>query len=85
MSSQPITTEEVAALVGEVVGDPAGTEIDPGEPLTATFPGLDSMAILELIVDLEGHYGIAIEDEDVTAETFDSLATLTEFLRRKRG
>lgn len=86
MNAEPVTPEDVAAVVREVLGDPGGsTELDPEAPLTAVFPELDSLAILELIVDLERRFEISVEDEDVTAATFDSLASLTELVRAKRG
>lgn len=85
MNADPVTPEDVAAVVREVLGDPSTGELDHSAPLTAVFPELDSLAILELIVDLERRFEISVEDEDVTAETFDSLASLTEFVRAKRG
>jgi len=85
MNAETVTVEAVAAIVCEVLGTPGPSELDPGAPLTAVFPELDSLAILELIVDLERRFEISVEDEDVTAETFDSLASLTEFVRAKRG
>ena len=41
------------------------------------------MAVLELVLDLERQFGIAIEGEDVTAEVFETLATLTVFVNSK--
>ena len=38
------------------------------------------MAVLELIVELERRFGITVEDEDVTAEAFETLESLTEFV-----
>ena len=38
------------------------------------------MAVLELIVVLEQRFGITVEDEHVTAEAFETLASLTEFV-----
>jgi len=85
MSADAVTVEDVAVVVREVLGDPGTAELDPSAPLTAVFPELDSLAILALIVDLERRFEISVEDEDVTAATFDSLASLTEFVRARRG
>ena len=57
--------------------------LEADTPLFGALPELDSMAVLELIVDLEGRFGITVEDEDVTAEVFETLASLTEFVRSK--
>ena len=41
------------------------------------------MAVLELVLALEQRFGIAIEGEDVTADVFESLETLTAFVDDK--
>lgn len=85
MSADAVTVEAVEAVVREVLGSPGEAGVDPEAPLASAFPELDSLAILELIVDLEKRFGIEVEDEDVTAEAFDSLASLTAFVRSKSG
>lgn len=52
-------------------------------PLLGSLPELDSMAVLELVLALEQRFGIAIEGEDVTADVFESLETLTAFVDDK--
>ena len=56
--------------------------IDADTSLTA-IPELDSLAILELVVELERHFGITVEDEDVTAEVFDTIGTLAAYVAAK--
>jgi acyl carrier protein len=51
-------------------------------PLTS-IPELDSLAILELVVELERHFAITVEDEDVTAEVFDSIGSLAAYVDAK--
>jgi len=85
MSADAVTVEAVEAVVREILGNPGEAGVDPEAPLASVFPELDSLAILELIVDLEKRFGIEVEDEDVTAEAFDSLASLTELVRSKSG
>ena len=38
------------------------------------------MAVVELVLALEERFGIEIDDEDVTAEVFETLASLTAFV-----
>ena len=52
-------------------------------PLLGSLPELDSMAVLELVLALEQRFGIVIEGEDVTADVFESLGTLTAFVDDK--
>ena len=61
----------------------APTRSTPATPLLGALPELDSMAVLELIVELERRFGITVEDDDVTADVFETLASLTEFVDGK--
>jgi acyl carrier protein len=44
---------------------------------------LDSIAVLELIVELERRFGIAVENEDVTADAFETIESLAEFVNAR--
>ena len=56
--------------------------MDAGTPLFGSLPELDSMAVLELLLALEDRFGITIDGEDVTAESFETLGSLTELVER---
>jgi acyl carrier protein len=79
-----ITIDEVKTVVVETLGveDRADT-IDAATPLLGSLPELDSMAVLELVMALEERFGITIEGEDVTADVFETLATLAAFVDTK--
>jgi acyl carrier protein len=82
--STTVTFEAVKAVVVETLGveDRADT-LDAATPLLGSLPELDSMAVLELVLELEQRFGIVIEGEDVTAEMFETLASLTAFVDDK--
>jgi acyl carrier protein len=44
---------------------------------------LDSMAVNSLIVALEENFGFAFEDEDLSAESFETVESLAELVKRK--
>jgi acyl carrier protein len=79
-----IDIDAVKAVVVETLGveDRADT-IDATTPLLDSLPELDSMATLELVLELEQRFGITIEGEDVTAEIFETLGTLAVFVGDK--
>lgn len=58
-------------------------EFEADTLLMGHLPELDSMAIANLIAALEDDFNITIEDDDVSAETFESVGSLTEFVRSK--
>ncbi|GAB2988679.1 acyl carrier protein [Nocardioides montaniterrae] len=71
MSDQP-TDDRLAALIGEVVGRPAD-EIGPGQVLGEI--GVDSLAMIEVLLGIEQAFAVRVEDDDVAAlSTYDALA-----------
>ena len=78
------TTDDVKAVLVSVLGieDRADT-IDTGTELLGSLPELDSMAVLELVAALEERFGVTIDDDDVTAEAFETLGSLTGLVAGK--
>jgi acyl carrier protein len=56
-------------------------DIDPDAPLFGDGLGLDSIDALELIVLLEKHYGIKIQNPADGKKIFESVRTLAEFIK----
>ncbi|CDG83297.1 acyl carrier protein [Janthinobacterium agaricidamnosum] len=57
--------------------------LDAETPLLGSIPELDSMAVVNVITALEGHFGIAVADDEIHARHFSTVATLAEFVREK--
>ena len=79
---------EVEQEVKDVLVKTLGVEdradsIDSSTPLLGSLPELDSMAVLELVAALEQRFGITVDDDDVTAEIFETLGALTAFVQEK--
>lgn len=55
--------------------------IDPDAPLIGAGLGLDSVDMLELVVELEKEFGLVEEDLDFPREAFASVRTLARFLQ----
>jgi acyl carrier protein len=55
-------------------------DIKPDAPLFGEGLGLDSIDALELIVLLEKHYGIKIEDPKDGKTIFQSIKTMAEYI-----
>ena len=53
--------------------------------LLGDLPELDSMAVLTVITGLEEHFGIVIEDDEISAESFESVGNLVSLVRDKLG
>jgi acyl carrier protein len=62
---------------------PAGQALQADSPLLGSLPELDSMAVVTLIGALEEHFGIMIDDDDISASTFETLGSLAAFVSAK--
>ena len=79
-----IDIDAVKAVVVETLGvEDRADAIDTSTPLFGFLPELDSMAVLELVLELEQRFCITIEGEDVTADVFESLGSLAAFVDSK--
>lgn len=77
-------TDEVKAVLVETLGvEDRAAAIDASTPLLGSLPELDSMAVLELVAALEQRFGITVDDDDVTAEIFETLGALAAFVQEK--
>jgi acyl carrier protein len=80
-----IDIDAVKAVVVETLGvEDRADAIDASTPLFGALPELDSMAVLELVLELEQRFDIEIDGEDVTAEAFETLASLAAFVADKQ-
>ena len=81
-----VTVDDVKAVVVETLGvEDRADGIDATTPLLGSLPELDSMAVLELVLELEQRFGITIDGEDVTSDVFETLASLTALVDDKLG
>ncbi|MDF1577723.1 MAG: phosphopantetheine-binding protein [Desulfurivibrionaceae bacterium] len=62
--------------------EPAGIEDDA--PLFEEGLGLDSLDAVELVVLVQKHFGVQIEDMDEGQAAFKSINTLAEFIDARR-
>lgn len=69
--------EDVLQLNGRV------RQFDRSTVLLGEVPEFDSMAVVTLVTQLEERFGIMVDDEEISAETFESVGTLTDFVDRK--
>ncbi|MCA1855850.1 acyl carrier protein [Massilia oculi] len=75
---------EVKNVVIDVLNlGPAGQALEADSPLLGSLPELDSMAVVSLIGALEEQFGIAIDDDDISASTFATLGSLADFVAAK--
>lgn len=78
------SVEEIRQVVGEVLQlGPRADEMSADTALLGNIPEFDSMAVVSVITTLEEQYGIVVEDDDISAETFETLGHLVAFVNKK--
>jgi acyl carrier protein len=46
---------------------------------------IDSLSMVDLIAHLEKTYGIAVDEDDMVPENFDSVEAIAGYVRQKQG
>ena len=64
------------------LGDRAA-RLTPGSPLLGGLAEFDSMAVVTVVTMIEDEYGIAIDDDDLSADVFATVGSLVEFVSQK--
>ena len=77
-----IEGEIIAVLSARI---PAGTEISPNAKIARDL-GLDSVAIMDFVMDIEDHFDISLPlDRVAEVETVEDLSRAVEALLKDRG
>jgi acyl carrier protein len=58
---------------------------DESTALFGSIPEFDSMAVVTVVTGLEEEFDIEIDDDDITAEIFETVGSLSRFVSAKLG
>lgn len=73
----------VKDILIEVLQMPADTEFDTDTPLLGAIPEFDSMAVVSVLTAVEENLGIVVDDDEISAETFETFGSLCSFVEEK--
>jgi len=78
------SVEDVRQVVGSVL-QMGNREAAMGRDtaLLGNIPEFDSMAVVSVVTALEERFGIVVEDDDISAETFETLGSLVDFVNAR--
>jgi len=57
--------------------------LTPSAQLLGAIPELDSMAVVTVLTMVEDEFGVSIADDEVSAEVFATLGSLSDFIDTK--
>jgi acyl carrier protein len=81
-----IPLDDVKAVLVATLGvEDRAEELEASTPLFGHLPELDSMAVVELVYALEDRFAITVDGEEITADVFDTLGSLSAFVAAKIG
>ena len=66
------------------LGDRAD-RLNAASGLLGSIPEFDSMAVVTVLTMLEEEFGITVADDEISADVFETVGTLVEFVERKVG
>jgi acyl carrier protein len=80
------TCDEVKLLLAQVLqlGERV-QQFDRSTPLMGSLPEFDSMMVIALITALEEHFDMTIEDDEISADIFETVGNLCDFVEAKLG
>jgi acyl carrier protein len=56
---------------------------DKNTPLLGNVPELDSVAVISVLTAIEEEFGIAFDDDEITASTFETVGSLIALTESK--
>ena len=85
METTASTLDEVKSLIGETLGieDRRLDSMDESTRLLGSIPELDSLAVAELLTAIEARFSFEMDNADITADLFETVGTLVEYVKRK--
>lgn len=76
--------QDVLKLLDEVLClEGRGAALTSMSPLLGAITELDSMAVVTLIGSLEDRFGISVDDDEISGDTFATVGSLTDFVASK--
>lgn len=63
--------------------DSRADQLRESSPLLGAIPEFDSMAVLTVLTMVEEEFGISINDDEVSADIFETVGTLAGFVDHK--
>lgn len=85
--SKPPVEDVVRAILDDIlgIGSERAAKLDNDSGLFGTIPELDSMAVANLLTELEDRFDIVIDDDEVDGEIFETFGGLVRFAAGKVG
>ena len=76
--------DEIRNILDSTLGlNGRAQKFDRNTALLGNIPEFDSMAVVTVITSIEERFGIVVDDDEVDAETFETVGSLVDFVDQK--
>ena len=77
---------DVITILQSSLGVPEGAIAShPDTRILGAIPEMDSMSVVGILASLEEQYGITVDDDEIDADVFATVGSLTAFVESKLG
>jgi acyl carrier protein len=81
---------DISDKLKRILGDtlqlgPRANALSTSSRLMGEIPEFDSMAVVSVLTMIEDEFGITVEDDELSAEVFETLGSLAAFVSQKVG
>ena len=84
MEPTSTTFDDVKDVVTSTLGiEDRADSLHDSTALLDSLPELDSLAVVQLVYALEERFGFTINDDEVTADVFETMGSLTRFIESR--
>ncbi|WP_170846220.1 phosphopantetheine-binding protein [Bacillus sp. MUM 13] len=79
------TNDKIYILLKELIEESINKEVHLAMKTDLTKEGMNSLTLIEMIVELEDQLSIEILDDDLTLENFSTIESIINLLTEKYG
>jgi len=79
--------QKIITLIAETLSfsPEQAAEMNANTVLLGDIPEFDSMAVVSVIMEIEDIFEFVIDDDEISADTFETIASLVEFVESKQA
>jgi acyl carrier protein len=81
--SVPIIDDVIEILTTTLQLDDSAANLSADSALLGAIPEFDSMAVVTVLTAIEERFDITVDDDEIDAETFETVGKLAEFVSAK--
>ena len=72
--------DKILTILGQALPDYATEDWNEGTALLGAIPEFDSMTVLSVITLIEEQFSVCVDDDDISAEDFETIGSLTRWV-----